>query len=170
LLTSGLLAACGPPIVRERPNLQPSPIDASLGLTAACRDGLCGYVDQGGRLVIPRRFRLARPFYERRASVLIAGVGWAVIDPTGHFVAPPGYAAIGPFSEGLAAAQSGAGDLYHWVYLDRSGARAIDLKFHVQSAWPFHGGRAWITTPYWFSGREEVIDRSGKVIGLAPVR
>jgi hypothetical protein len=170
LLTGGLLTACGPPIVHEQPNLRPPPVDASADLTPACDEGLCGYLDGSGRLAIPRRFRLAKPFYEGRASVLIAGRGWGVIDPAGQFVAPPGYASIGPFSEGLAAAQPSARDLYHWAYIDPSGATAIDLKFHVQAAWPFHGGRAWITIPYWFVSRDEVIDRTGKVIGAAPVR
>ena len=167
---SALGAACGPATTREAPNIAPPTEDKTVGLTASCEQQRCGYVDTTGALIIPRRFKRAMPFYEGLASVLVEGAGWGVIDRTGRLVVGPNYASIGPFSEGVAAAQPSAKYLYRWVYIDHAGRAAISLAGHVEFAFPFHGGKAWITVPYLFASRAEEIDRRGQVIRVAPAR
>jgi len=109
------------------------------------------------------------PFYEGLASVYVDGVGWGVIDKTGAYVIAPRLAGIGPFSDGLAAAQLSEHDLYRWAYIDHRGKEVISLPFDVEFAWPFHAGNAWIRVPYLFSSRTEEIDRRGRVIAVSPV-
>jgi hypothetical protein len=166
----GLVASCARDPADDAPNIAPPAVDASVGLTASCRQSLCGYADDRGSLVIPRVFRRAMPFYEGLASVYVDKVGWGVIDRSGAYVVRPTFASIGPFSEGLGAAQSDAKRLLHWTYIDRTGRRVIDLPFEVQFAFPFHGGKAWISVPYWFAQRSEAIDRTGRVIQKLPVQ
>lgn len=108
------------------------------------------------------------PFYEGLASVYVDGLGWGVIDQTGRFIVNPRFASIGPFSEGLAAAQPSEKYLYKWVYIDRTGRTAISLDADVEFAFPFHNGEAWITVPYFFASRTEEIDRQGRVIRVSP--
>ena len=166
-----LQAACGPTATSEAPNIAPPPQDASVGLSpGGCQASRCGYVDAAGTLVIPSRFKRAMPFYEGLASVYVDGAGWGVIDPSGRFVVDPSFASIGPFSEGLAAAQPSQKYLYRWVYIDRSGRTAISLAGHVEFAFPFHSGLAWITVPYLFASRSEEIDRQGRVVKVGGIR
>lgn len=146
------------------PDVSDPPVDTSVGLTPRCRrGGPCGYVNAAGDFVIGPQWKWVKPFYEGRASVDEQNVGWGVIDSDGKYVVSPSFAVIGPFSEGLAAACPSDKNYYKWVYLDRSGKVAIELDYNVQRAYPFHGGRGWVTCPFWFSSMSKQIDRTGRV-------
>lgn len=145
-------------------DLSDPPPDATVRLTVRCVEGKCGYVDQNGNFAIPPAFKIAKPFYEGLASVYIEKQGWGAIDPAGIFVIPPKFAWIGPFSEGLAGAELDPKNLWSWAYIDHSGATVIPLKYDVERASPFHGGRAWVRCPFLFSTMSKEIDRNGRVI------
>lgn len=83
-------------------------------------DGLYGYVDSSGRLVIRPQFERAWYFTEGLA-VVRTGTGWHVIDPTGRLVTRQGYAQLYGFHGGLcrAAGPCGVG------FLDRKGREVI---------------------------------------------
>jgi len=142
---------------------EPKP-DLTVGLTPKCQERLCWYIDETGDFKIPRIYKMAMPFHEKLASVYKEGEEWGVIDPHGNYVVKPSFAWIGPFSEGLAAAQVSQKNLYHWAYIDRDGRIAIDFKFNVARAFPFHEGKAWLSCPYLFAEQKKQIDRTGKVL------
>jgi hypothetical protein len=137
--------------------------DKSVGLTISCAHSRCDYVDRQGELVVPRAYKVAKPFFEGLASVYVENVGWGVIDPKGNYVVNPTFAFIGPFSEGLAAACPNEKNLYRWVYIDRTGKAVIELNYNVIRAFPFHDGKAWVNCPFLFSSASKQIDRTGKV-------
>jgi hypothetical protein len=137
--------------------------DISVGLTLSCAHARCGYVNSQGELVIPRAYKVAKPFYEGVASVYVENVGWGAIDPKGNYVVQPTFAFIGPFSEGLAAACLSDKNLFRWAYIDHEGKTVIELNYNVNRAFPFHGGKAWVGCPFLFSGMSKLIDRSGHV-------
>ena len=151
-------------IDREIPDISDPQPDASVGLTPRCIERYrCGYVNQENQFVIPPVYRVV-PFYEGLAAVYKEGSGWAVIDPDGKYRVQPTFANIGAFSEGLAAACPTDKNLYRWAYIDRSGRTAIELKYKVEQAFPFHTGRAWVRCPFWFSSQMKEIDRAGVVL------
>jgi hypothetical protein len=143
------------------------PRETSVELIPKCASngGGFGYVDAGGRFRIPPIYRAARPFCEGRAAVFKGGAGWGLIDANGRYILPPSCASIQPFSEGLAAVQPNRQSPYRWVYVDRAGRAAIDMKRRlVRWAFPFHEGKAWISCPYWYTQKLEQIDSAGNVL------
>jgi hypothetical protein len=120
-------------------------------------------VNSQGELVIPRAYKVAKPFYEGLASVYVENVGWGLIDAKGNYVVAPTFAFIGPFSEGLAAACPDEKNLFRWVYIDRTGKAVIELNYNVNRAFPFHDGKAWVNCPFLFSSASKQIDRSGRL-------
>jgi hypothetical protein len=136
--------------------------DKSVGLAVSCVPSRCGYANSQGELVIPRVYKVAKPFYEGLASVYMENVGWGVIDPKGKYVVRPTFAFIGPFSEGLAAACPDEKNLYRWVYINRAGKTIIAFNYNVNRAFPFHDGKAWLSCPFLFSSESKQIDRSGR--------
>jgi hypothetical protein len=89
-----------------------------------------GYVDAGGQMVIPPQFDWAQPFSEGRALVRLGHGGppykIGYIDRTGRFVgAPTLNGAAQPFSEGLAAVESGK----KWGFIDPSAKMVIESRF-----------------------------------------
>lgn len=61
---------------------------------------------------------------------------WGFIDRAGHWAVMPRYDAVGSFSGGLAAVNSGG----YWGYIDPEGTWAIDPAY--AGAWAFHNGLA----------------------------
>ena len=163
ILNCLLLSGCGYVSWEGNVNVADPVPDKSVGLTLSCEHSRCGYVNGQGELVISRLYKVAKPFYERLASVYVENVGWGVIDPKGRFVVQPTYAFIGPFSEGLAAACPDEKNLFRWVYIDRLGKTAIVLDYNVNRGFPFHDGKAWLNCPFLFSSESKQIDRSGRV-------
>jgi WG containing repeat len=128
---------------QETTNTTDAVPDPSVGLTPRCTgQSKCGYVNQTGMFVIAPVHKVVRPFFEGLASVYSDPTGWGVIYPKGNCVVPPSFAAIGPFSEGLTASCPSLKNLYWWVYIDRAGKTAIELKFSAEQPFPFHDGRA----------------------------
>lgn len=60
-----------------------------------CREGLFGYADADGEVVIEPQFAYAEDFYENRAIVETCGGRMGVIDRTGRYVVEPVYDMIG---------------------------------------------------------------------------
>ena len=89
-----------------------------------------GYVNTAGRMVIPPRFAWVTPFSEGRALVSLAEPGppynIGYIDRSGSLIAPPnlGYESQ-PFSEGLAAVESGR----KFGFIDASAKIIIEPRF-----------------------------------------
>jgi hypothetical protein len=158
------LSACDHLAPWERPNLADPPADTSVGLTPRCGRGRCGYVNRDGVFAIPPTYKVAKPFSEGLAAVYQENVGWGVIDPSGNYVIEPTFAFIGPFSEGLAAACPNEKNLNSWIYLDRMGKVAIEIKYDAQFAYPFHNGAAWLRCTFLFSTMSKQIDRTGRVV------
>ena len=65
------------------------------------KDGLYGYIDQTGRIVIEPRFFAAGQFSEGLAAVRLKGT-YGYIDPKGSFVIPPRFDIGLPFQNGVA--------------------------------------------------------------------
>src|SRR2546422_5561598 len=64
-------------------------------------NGLTGFIDSAGRMVIAPRFEMTRPFTEGLAAVTLGGV-WGYIDTTGAMVIKPRFDHAGDFSEHVA--------------------------------------------------------------------
>jgi hypothetical protein len=130
------------------------------GLAPVMKDGLCGYVDREGRLVVPLKFDSAARFSEGLAYAAI-GSTWGYIDTNGDWAVGPftrqanpsgtgaTYASYlspivfgaGRFSSGLAPVSSvpRAADA-EWDYIDKTGNRAFEGTF--QEATEFSEGLA----------------------------
>ena len=88
-----------------------------------------GYIDAGGKIIIPARFREALPFSEGLAAVDIPTEGnnkglWGFIDKTGKTVIPPTYsAAPSRFGNGLCAVKVFNEEFRYgaYYYIDRTG-------------------------------------------------
>ena len=161
-----LICACKTYLIdRGSPNISDPQPDTSVGLTPRCSERYrCGYTDREGHFVIAPVFKMVKPFYEGLAAVYKEGSGWGVIDPAGNYVLQPTFASIGPFSEGLAAACPSDKNLYRWVYIDRTGKTAIELKYKVEQPFPFRGGKAWVRCPFLFSSQMKQIDTDGRIL------
>ena len=70
------------------------------GLGPVVRNGLCGYVNNKGQLVVPCKFNFVMPFSNGIAPVW-DGQNWQYIDTTGKFVSPMKFAKISQFIDGL---------------------------------------------------------------------
>ncbi|HEY6953186.1 MAG TPA: WG repeat-containing protein, partial [Bacteroidota bacterium] len=83
-----------------------------------------GYVDKGGKLVIPCRFERAGNFSEGLANVSIDGKR-GFINRSGDVVIDARFERVRPFSTGLAAVQVGG----KWGYIDTLGSVVIEPGF-----------------------------------------
>jgi hypothetical protein len=166
VVASSLFCACKTYLIdRESPNISDPQPDASVGLTPRCSERYrCGYVNREGRFVIAPVYKMVKPFYEGLSAVYKEDSGWGVIDPGGNYVVQTTFASIGPYSEGLAAACPSDKNLYQWVYIDRAGKTAIELKYKVEEPFPFHNGKAWVRCPFLFSSQMKQIDTNGRVL------
>jgi len=128
-------------------------IPASAELAAGDRyhiilkDGLYGYIDSGGKVVVRPQFAFVRNFSEELAVAKPVGSEmYGYIDKTGNFVIPPQFKQAYDFSEGLAAVDRG--------YIDKQGSVVISRPGD-----PFHNGRA-----RQHGKPASIIDKTGKVI------
>lgn len=92
-----------------------------------------GFVDQGGKLVVPLRYVGAGDFSEGLAGVYEEGKGCGYIDRSGTVVIPLRLATCGPFSDGLAIAASGS--RYPLGYIDRSGEFVVEPQFYYAGSY-----------------------------------
>jgi hypothetical protein len=124
---------------------------------ASCLDGLCGYVDASGKLVIPRHFTQVEPFAIRgpalgRARVSIGGK-WGVNNTRGEEILPVQYDAVQRFDrDGLVqmAAQGKVG------LVDAEGTTLAAARYDAvqKSPWP---GRTSVA----LNGKWGVLDEKG---------
>ncbi|MEU6024489.1 WG repeat-containing protein [Micromonospora sp. NPDC047134] len=117
--------------------------------------GLWGYADGAGDLVVPARYAEAQPFSEGLAWVRgPESEHWSLIDLTGEVVVEPTYLAARPFSDGLA-----------WVVRDNSGWLAVDTTGEVvvppgfADVRPFRKGVAAVRREGWGA-----VDLTGQIV------
>jgi len=115
-----------------------------------------GYIDQTGRVVIPRKFGYADEFHEGLALVAkdFLRTGWGYINRQGEYAIEPKFADAGSFSEGLAPVKV----LGRWGYIDRTGRVIVEAKF--DNVWPFSEGYALVE----LKSRYGYIDHSGEFV------
>lgn len=156
----------------------------SEGLSAVLLDingdpwSLFGFIDSGGKLVIPARFLNAYSFSDGMAAVIVPSdeskyqKRWGFIDKAGNLVIEPTYEAAQSFSGGLAAFKSGG----KWGFIDKSGV--IKANAIYDEVLPFSDGLAAVKR----GGMWGYINKNGQVTikflftaaksfvnGLAPV-
>ena len=136
-------------------------------------DGLWGYKDDLGNIIIEPQFRGAGDFSEGLAFVTIGYpeiLQRGFIDLTGELVIslPLGRLDVGDFSEGFARVNKREWDFERempnidstfgpYVFIDRTGRNVFEQEFlYVRH---FEGGFAIVTL---FSGNDMVIDRTGQ--------
>ncbi|MEZ6136650.1 MAG: WG repeat-containing protein [Pirellulaceae bacterium] len=97
------------------------------------KDGLMGFVDATGQVVIEPQFLAVGKFSEGLACATNDKL-FGYIDPTGEFVIPPSFPYANEFSDGLAGVQIQAGK---WGFIDKSGKLIIPANYN----WVFGGFR-----------------------------
>ncbi len=127
------------------------------------KDGLFGFIDRSGRIVIEPQFgRLQHAekdtFFSEGLEPVIVDDLTGYIDQTGRIVIAPQFRSASEFSEGLAPAQSTVGK---WGYINKKGTFVIAPIF--EEAWAFSEGRAQVVA----SGLMGFIDAAGAYI-IAP--
>ncbi|MFD1080358.1 WG repeat-containing protein [Micromonospora andamanensis] len=117
--------------------------------------GLWGYADADGDMVVPARYAEAQPFRDGLAWVRGPQTDrWSLINLAGETVLGPTYLAARPFSDGLA-----------WVVRDESGWHAVDTTGEVAvppgfaDVRPFHKGVAVVRREGWGA-----VDRTGRIV------
>ena len=134
------------------------------------RDGLRGFVDKTGAVVIPAQFFEAEAFSDGLARVSVldeqgdGGDQYGFIDQTGKVVIPLQYTSIQKaFQEGLVEAQPNDSQL--WGYLDKTGEWAISPQFTAVLS--FSEGLAGATKSPKTNEQWGFIDRTG-AFAIAP--
>lgn len=95
------------------------------GLAGVKIDGLYGFIDKSGELVIPANYEnINGAFQEGLAAVMLNGK-WGFIDKTGYMVIPAKYDSISYFSEGLAPVSVND----KWGYIDKIESMVIPAKY-----------------------------------------
>ncbi|MBQ1027255.1 WG repeat-containing protein [Micromonospora sp. C95] len=117
--------------------------------------GLWGYADAEGDMVVPAAYAEAQPFRDGLAWVRGPQTDrWSLINLAGETVLEPTYLAARPFSDGLA-----------WVVRDESGWHAVDTTGAVAvppgfaDVRPFHKGVAVVRREGWGA-----VDRTGRIV------
>jgi hypothetical protein len=137
------------------------------------KNGKFGYIDAGGKIVIPLQFDSARDFHEGLALVT-GGKQKIFIDAAGRMVIDVSrFDLVDDFSEGVAAVnvgqiRNGIGLIVNpgqWGYIDKSGKLSIPMKFtHAED---FSEGLAAVNLGD--SDHGAFIDHSGKTIFEIPL-
>lgn len=123
-----------------------SKLKFSEGLAYFQENGLYGYVDTQGKIVIPVQFKGAGGFYNQRAVVKDHNDLWGYIDPKGNWIVQPQFCMAGKFSEELAGVYIGGyksgDDCFEgkWGFINSNGQLIIPAQF--DRAWAFDKGKA----------------------------
>ena len=138
------------------------------------QQGMQGYIDASGKVVIEPKYAEVGKFSEEMAAVKPAADGkWGYIDSTGNLTIPAQFDMAREFSQGFAAVRSGN----KWQFIDKTGKIADSAKF--DHAYSFSDGLALVKV----GGKYEFVDRNIKKAfptrfegawpfneGLAPVK
>lgn len=126
------------------------------------QNGLWGFTDQYGNIVIRPQYLAVGGFYEGRAVVQAAhNRMWGYIDKQDNWVVPPQFCMAGRFNEGLAGAYKNGywlGDQCvggKWGYLNTAGNWAINPIFDTATI--FKNGKAKVS----YKGTEGYINKQG---------
>ena|GEM_PF-5872937 len=141
----------------------------SDGMLAAQKDGLWGYYNSSGNIVIPFIHHFASDFSDGLAYVYDGEIGegsWSFIDRTGSKVFSTPYTWVGGFFEGLAGAgfmEWEEGFFAQSGFIDQHGNVAIPFDYTYTRG--FSEGLAAVAVGDWESGiRWGYIDRTGRVV------
>ena len=97
------------------------------GLAAVEVDGLWGFIDKNGEMVIEPRFRAVGIFSEGLAAFVIDASGWGYMDTSGNVVIKPQFDGANPFDEsGRALVRIGDYETGVMGYVDRNGVFTTD--------------------------------------------
>lgn len=121
----------------------------SEGLSPFSKDGLYGYMDKAGTVVIKPAYKNAMAFSQGLAAVQADNGLWGYIDKKGAIVIKPAYISAGRFSDGVAVASTGktAFDANKLSgVIDKTGK--IVVPFEKRSIGDFKDGRATAETNY----------------------
>ena len=116
------------------------------------KDGLVGYVNAQGEVVIQPRFKAGMAFSDGLACALEDSL-FGFIDKTGAWVISPRFAYASNFSEGLAGVPLGAKG---WGFIDKAGEIVIPAKF----SWVYEGFRHGIAKVV-VDGKSGYVDKQG---------
>lgn len=116
-------------------------------------DGMAGYVNKKGYVVVEAMYSNGRPFREGLASVELAG-GWGFIDRDGDIVIGLGYESARDFHDGRARVEKEG----EFGYVDGKGNLAVELQFDDAS--DFSDGYAAV----WVGNECGYIDTSGSFV------
>lgn len=131
------------------------------------QDGLWGFIDRSGRVVIEPRFEKTftldsncRPFSDGLQPVRV-GNAWGYVDARGTLAIPARFDSVSCFSEGLAAArplsEPGKPVAVQFGYIDRRGTWVIRPAF--DDAQPFSQGLAAVNVDHHYG----YVDRRGRL-------
>lgn len=135
------------------------------GLSAFNENGLYGFVDPSGKIVIPPKFKYAGRFSRERAAVQSAYNDlWGFIDTQGNYITKVEFCTLGAFSErdGLAGVYKNGykvGDSCQggkWGFIDTEGRWVIDPV--LDKAERFINGKAKVV----YNGVDGYINRNGQ--------
>lgn len=137
------------------------------GLAKYEQNGLWGFVDRQGNIVIRPQFRAVGGFYHGRAVVQVANKNWGYIDKQGNWIVNPQFCMAGRFSEGLAGVYVGGwrdtnDDCYggKWGFITPSGKMAISPVF--ERAWGFSKVNGVAKAKVIYNGYTGYIDGKGE--------
>lgn len=121
------------------------------------QNGLWGYAEKGGKIVIPARFLEARVFQDGVGVVKAAtqekpNGAYGFISPTGRWIVEPTFEAAMEFYEGFILLKSGG----KWGLADKKGNWFLSPRF--DDAWDYNEGLARVQT----GGKWGFIDKNGK--------
>ena len=135
-------------------------ISEGLAAVKISGNGLFGFIDRNGSLVIHPKFTVVRDFSQGLAQATMAGTGekFGFINKKGDWVIPPQFVKATDFSEDLAAVKPGGERGDKWGYIDRNGTMVIPPRF--EEAFQFTEGLAKVD----MGGDLGFIDKRGKVV------
>lgn len=129
-------------------------------------DGLYGYVDDSGKMVIKPKWRDADYFSEGLASVTEDNDLYGYIDETGAMIIKPQWIEANPFSEGLAAVKilrtaDNGFEYDQYGYINHTGKYVIPPNWN--EAGDFYEGYACVKRGELYGGRGGFIDKTGRL-------
>jgi hypothetical protein len=121
----------------------------SEGLATFSQDGLTGFMDKSGTVVVKPAYKNVLAFSEGMAAALFDNGLWGYINKKGETIIKPAYISAGRFSEGLAVVSTGKTSFdkdKQTGVIDKTGK--VVIPFSKTSVGEFKNGRAMAETNY----------------------